>query len=288
MQKPYRVGVAGCNGAVGRIVVKFILAHPECTLSGGTASPQSKVIGQDVARLAGLRDCGVAVRADAKSVFSVSDAVVDFSVPIASACNAQIAAEAGIPLVLATTGLDDEQIKAVEDAAIRAPILLAPNLSPGMAVMRAMVQLAARNLSDDYDAEVLSFAHRRKRDAPSGGALALGRTIARARGIDATTNEIHVRNGDVGPRPRGKIGYANLRGGEGAGEHSAIFAGDWERLEVTHRVMSRDLYASVAIDCAIWLSGRLPGLYTLEQVLGLDHVGNSETAESGLSSPDNR
>ena len=239
-------------------------------MAGGIASPNGPALGRDVADEAGVGPCGLFIGDDPKVLFAAADVVIDFSVPHASARHAEIAAETGVALVLATTGLDGDQRRTVERSAARAPILHAPNLSPGMTVMLSMVKTAASALGEDYDAEILGFAHRRKRDAPSGASLALGRAIAATRGLDPQTDEIRHRDGDIGPRPRGKIGYANLRGGEGSGEHTAIFAGDWERLEVTHRVLSRDLYASVAVQAALWLGGKPPGLYALSQVLGLD------------------
>ncbi len=269
-QNNVRLGVSGCTGAVGRLVVKQVLEHKSCSLAGGMSSPGGEDVGRDMMEVAGGRACGIKVIDDPCELFAKSDVVIDFSVPDASARNTEVAAEQGVPLVLATTGLSDDQMLSMAQAAARVAILCAPNLSPGMAVLRALVATAATALGDDYDAEILTLAHRRKRDAPSGGALELGRVIAAARQIDLETNEIRVRDGDVGPRPRGKIGHANLRGGSGSGEHTAIFAGDWERLELTHRVMSRELYAAVAIRAALWLHGREPRLYNIDHVLGLE------------------
>lgn len=266
-----RIAVAGCTGALGRLVVRRVLADASCRLAGGLCSPAGAAAGEDVARIAGLPACGLAVTRDAAALFAAADVVIDFSSPAAAARHAALAAEHGVALVLATTGLDAGTLRDVARAATRAAILRAPNLSPGMAVMLALVRTAAAALDGDYDAEVLGLAHRRKRDAPSGGALEIGRAIAEGRGIDLAGSEIRQRDGDVGPRPAGRIGYASLRGGDGAGEHTALFAGDGERLEITHRVLSRELYAAVAVRAARWLAGRPAGSYRLAQVLGLEH-----------------
>lgn len=265
-----KIGIAGCTGALGRLVVRRIMAHEGCSIAGGAASPISPALGRDVADEAGVGPCGLSIGGDPQALFSTADVVIDFSVPVASARNAEVAADTGVGLVLATTGLDNNQRQTVERSAARAPILHTPNLSPGITVMLSMVKMAAAALGENYDAEILGFSHRRKRDAPSGTSLALGRAIAAARDMDPETSDIRQRDGNIGPRPRGMIGYANLRGGEVSGVHTAIFAGDWEQLEVTHRVLSRDLYAAVAVEAALWLCGKPPGLYALSEVLGLD------------------
>lgn len=263
------IAVAGCTGALGRRVVREVDARDGCRLVAGLASAASASLGRDVAEVAGLGPCGVAVGADAAAAFGRAGVVIDFSVPAAAGVHAEQSRRTGTAWVLATTGVDPDGLDAVERAARAAPVLVAPNLSPALNLMLVLVEQAAHFLGEDYDAEVLGFAHRRKRDAPSGGALEIADAIARGRGVDRREHAVHARDGDVGARAPGSIGIASLRGGDSAGEHSAFFAGTRERLELTHRVESRDLQAEVAVDAALWLSGRPAGMYRMRDFLDL-------------------
>lgn len=261
------VAVAGCTGEMGRRLVRCIAANPAFRLTGALTSSASSLLGQDAGIVAGVDACDVAISADPESAFSGADVVIDFSAPVAAPRNASVAAATGIGLVLATTGLDDPQQRSVRAAAARAPVLVAPNLSPALNVMIVALEHACALLGETYDAEVLGVAHRRKRDAPSGGAMEIARAIARGRGIDLDANAIRTRDGDTGPRPTGAIGFSAVRGGNGAGEHTALLMGEFERLEFTHRVGSRTLYAETAIAAACWLRAQPAGLYRMEDFL---------------------
>jgi 4-hydroxy-tetrahydrodipicolinate reductase len=180
-----------------------------------------------------------------------------------------MAARLGSPLVIGTTGLEAAEESAVRDAATRVPILWAANTSLGINVLFGLVDQVARRLGPDWDLEILEMHHRGKVDAPSGTALALGRTAAAARGIDFDEMATRGRDGITGPRRAGAIGFAALRGGDNIGEHHVVFAGMGEQLTLTHRATSRAIYSTGAVRAALWLVGRPPGLYGMKEVLGL-------------------
>ena len=264
-----RIGVTGCGGRMGRMLVAEVAAAPGLKLAGGSEAPGSALIGRDIGELAGIGPVGLAALGDAAALVGAADVVIDFTLPAASLEHARLCAERGTALVLGTTGLDAAQGAAIAAAAKRTPILWAPNMSPAVTLLQQLVAEAARRLGEDYDIEVLEMHHKHKVDAPSGTALALGRAAAEGRGIDLAGHSQRVRDGHTGPRKAGDIGFASLRGGDVVGDHSVIFAGEGERLELTHRAGSRRLFARGALRAARWLAGRKPGLYDMKDVLGL-------------------
>jgi 4-hydroxy-tetrahydrodipicolinate reductase len=263
-----KIGVVGCGGRMGRALVGEIVAAG-CRVAGGSEVPGSPLLGQDVGELAGVGTLGLKVVADPASVFAASDVVLDFTLAAASTAHAKLAAETGRALVLGTTGLDRAQGDAVRVAAKRAPVLWAANFSLGVNLLLSLVEDAAQRLGDDYDIEVLEMHHRHKVDAPSGTALALGEAAAKGRAIDLAARSQRVRDGHTGARKAGDIGFATLRGGDVAGEHSVIFAAAGERLELTHRATTRLVFARGAIHAARWVAGKPPGLYDMRDVLDL-------------------
>ncbi|HEX9490526.1 MAG TPA: 4-hydroxy-tetrahydrodipicolinate reductase [Stellaceae bacterium] len=264
-----RVGITGCGGRMGRMLVAGVLGSAGLTLAGGSEAPGSAVLGRDIGELAGSGALGLAASADAAALFAAADVVIDFTAPAPAAAHATLAAQHGKALVLGTTGLDPTQTKAVAAAAKRVPIVWAPNMSPAVTLLMGLVEEAARRLGEDYDIEVLEMHHRLKVDAPSGTALALGRAAAEGRGVDLAARSQRVRDGHTGPRKAGDIGFASLRGGDVVGDHTVIFAGEGERLELTHRASSRRLFARGALRAARWVVGKEPGLYGMKDVLGL-------------------
>ena len=264
-----RVGITGCGGRMGRMLAAEVLASTGLTLTGGSEAPGSPVLGRDIGELAGSGPLGLAASADTGALFAAADVVIDFTTPVAAAVHAALAAKHGKAFVLGTTGLDDAQTKAVEAAAKRVPIVWAPNMSPAVTLLMGLVEEAARRLGEDYDIEVLEMHHHHKVDAPSGTALALGRAAAEGRGVDLAQRGQRVRDGHTGPRKAGDIGFASLRGGDVVGDHTVIFAGEGERLELTHRAQSRRLFARGALRAARWVAGKPPGLYGMKDVLGL-------------------
>ena len=180
------------------------------------------------------------------------------------------AAQAKVAHVIGTTGLDETQQAALERAAVHTPLVVAGNMSLGVTLLASLVEQVAKALDADYDIEVLEMHHRRKVDAPSGTALLLGRAAAAGRGVALGEVAQRVRDGHTGARPRGKIGFATLRGGDVVGDHTVIFAAEGERIELTHKASTREVFARGAVKAALWAQGRAPGLYSMKHVLGLD------------------
>ncbi len=263
-----KIGIVGCGGRMGRMLVAEVVATAGCELAGGTEAPNSPLIGQDVAELAGLAAAGVAVGSDAEALFAITDAVIDFTVPAATALHATLAARHRTALIAGTTGLSAEQQAAVVAATKQTAVLQAANMSPGINMLMALTKRVAATLGADYDIEVLEMHHRHKVDAPSGTALALGRAAAEGRQVVLDEVAQRVRDGHTGARRSGDIGFATLRGGDVAGEHTVIFAADGERLELGHRASSRAVYARGAVRAAQWVYGKPPGLYSMLDVLG--------------------
>ena len=264
-----RIGVIGCAGRVGRMLIADIAATEGCALAGGVARPGSAALGQDIGELAGLGHTGIAIGDSAERLLRDSEVAIEFTTPAATAEHAALAARLGTPLVIGTTGLEGAEERAVREAAKRVPIVWAANTSLGINLLIGLVDQVARRLGSDWDIEIMEMHDRGKVDAPSGTALALGRAAAAARGAAFDEVAIRGRDGITGPRPSGAIGFAALRGGDNIGEHHVIFAGIGEQLELTHRATNRGIYSKGAVRAALWLVGRPPGLYGMKEVLGL-------------------
>jgi 4-hydroxy-tetrahydrodipicolinate reductase len=263
------IGVTGSGGRMGRMLVAEIAATAGCRVAGGSEAPGSALIGRDLGELAGIGALGVTVAATPAAAFAAADVMIDFTAPAASVAHAAAAAAAGKPLVIGTTGLDADQAAALRESARRTAIVWAPNMSLGVNLLLGLVRQAAERLDQAYDIEVLEMHHRHKVDAPSGTALALGRAAAAGRKIDLGERSQRVRDGHTGARRDGDIGFATLRGGDVVGDHVVIFAGAGERIELAHRAASRQIYARGAVRAARWVIGRAPGLYGMDDVLGL-------------------
>jgi 4-hydroxy-tetrahydrodipicolinate reductase len=268
------IGVVGCAGRMGRLNLATILACDDARLTGGAERPDSPWIGKDLASLidgapAGGGDTGLTVGADPGALFAASDVVVDFTTPRASLEHVDLAAESGTALVLGTTGLTADQREAIERAGRKAPIVQAANMSLGVNLLLILVEQAARTLGPDFDIEVLEMHHRHKVDAPSGTALVLGEAAAAGRGVRLDTVAQRVRDGHTGERRRGDIGFATLRGGDVAGEHTVLMAAPGERIELTHKATDRTIFSKGAIRAALWAAAQPPGLYSMRDVLGL-------------------
>lgn len=263
-----KIGIIGCGGRMGRMLVKAVIETEGAELGGGTEAPGSSLLGADPASLAGMPDSGLAIIDDPRALFEACDAVVDFTAPKVTALNAALAAEFKTALVPGTTGLSSEQQAAVADAARYAPIVQAANYSVGVNLLLGLTAQAAAILGPDYDIEILEMHHRHKVDAPSGTALALGHAAAAARGVDLDAVSQRTRDGHTGERKRGDIGFATLRGGMVPGDHTVMFVADEERIELTHKAADRGVFAKGAIRAALWTKGRAPGLYSMRDVLG--------------------
>jgi 4-hydroxy-tetrahydrodipicolinate reductase len=264
-----RIGVIGCGGRMGRMLIADIVASEGCELAGGAARPEGAALGRDLGELAGIGRLGIAATGDARQVLRDSDVAIDFTSPEATTAHAALAAELGRPIVIGTTGLSGEQEKAVRRAAEHVPIVWAANTSLGINLLFGLVEQVAARLGPEWDIEIVEMHHKGKVDAPSGTALALGRVAASARGVGFEEAAQRGRDGITGPRKPGAIGFAALRGGDNIGEHHVFFAGLGESLELTHRATNRAIYAKGAVRAARWLVGRPPGLYGMKEVLGL-------------------
>ena len=263
-----RMGVVGCAGRMGTNLLRQIAQTEGAVIGGGTERPGHAAVGRDLGALAGLGDIGLPAGDDPRALFADVDVVLDFTAPAATAEHAALAAEAGTGLIAGTTGLEPGQEAAIQSAAGKTAIMRAANMSVGVNVLLAITRQVAGLLDPDFDIEVLEMHHRHKVDAPSGTALALGQAAAAGRGVAHDDVADRGRDGITGERRRGDIGYAVLRGGNVAGEHSVIFAADNERVELTHRATDRAIFARGGVRAALWLHGKPPGLYSMADVLG--------------------
>ncbi len=270
-----RVGIAGCAGRMGQMLLKMLSQAPGVLVVGGTERRGSPALGMDLGALAGTEPFGITVGDDPALLFDSADVVIDFTNPSATALHAGYAAKNGTAHVIGTTGLDTDQQAAVARAAQRAPIVMAANMSLGVNLLEMVVEQMARILDTDWDIEVVEMHHRHKIDAPSGTALALGEAAARGRGTTLRRVAKRGRDGQAGPRAKGEIGFAALRGGDVVGDHTVIFAADGERVEVTHKASSRELFARGAVKAVLWAAGKGPGLYTMKDVLGFSVGGGT-------------
>jgi 4-hydroxy-tetrahydrodipicolinate reductase len=227
------------------------------------------VIGQDLGVVAGHSAIGKAAGDDADALIAACNVVIDFTSPGATAEHCGVAAKAGTAMVVGTTGLEPGHEAALVRASQSIPIMRTANMSAAVTLMMALIEQVARTLDDSYDIEIVEMHHRHKVDAPSGTALALGRAAAEGRGVSLGNAQKRGRDGITGARPRGEIGFAALRGGDVAGDHTVVFATEGERLEVTHKASSRRIFATGAVRAAKWIAGRPPGLYGMTDVLGL-------------------
>jgi len=264
-----KIGIVGCAGRMGRMLVAEVLSTDGAVLSGGSEAPGSEFIGRDVAALAGAEAAGIKVGDDTGALFQASDVIIDFTVPAATVKHAAMAGETGNALIVGTTGLEAGHIGVLEKAAEKAVIVRAANMSVGVNLLLGLTEQVAGALGDDYDIEIFEMHHRHKVDAPSGTALALGEAAAAGRGVDLGKVSQRVRDGHTGPRNPGDIGFATLRGGDVAGDHTVIFAGDGERIELTHKAGNRAVFARGAMRAAVWAAEQKPGLYSMRDVLGL-------------------
>jgi 4-hydroxy-tetrahydrodipicolinate reductase len=259
--------VAGVAGRMGKAVVAEILATPGVSLAGGCERAENPAIGADIGNLAGCDALGLAVAPSPQAAgLKRAAALIDFTAPAASVENARAAAEAGVALVLGTTGLTSAQEDVVREAAKKIPIVRSGNMSLGVNLLAALVEEAARRLSDDYDIEIFEAHHRDKVDAPSGTALMLGRAAAQGRGVDLASKAVYGRTGETGPRKAGNIGFAVMRGGGIVGEHEVTFAGSQEIITLSHSAIDRGLFARGAVAADKSAVGKTPGLNSMRDV----------------------
>ncbi len=264
-----KVGIIGCAGRMGQMLVRTVAANDRCLVVGGSEQPRSAAVGRDLGLVAGIDALGVSVTDDPADLFTQADAVLEFTSPAATVQHVELAAKKKKIHVIGTTGFEPPQMAVLHRAGKQTAIVLAPNMSVGLNLLLRMVEQMAHALDADWDIEILEMHHRHKVDAPSGTALALGRAAAAGRGADLDHVAKRVRDGVTGARRRGDIGFAVLRGGDVVSDHRVIFASDGERVELTHIATSREIYARGALRAALWAQGRPPGFYSMADVLGL-------------------
>lgn len=265
------LGVVGAGGRMGRAMIRAIAATPGVKLHGAAERPGSELIGKDAGTIAGIEALGILVRDDPAAAFGGA-AVIDFTSPVTIEAHAAAATAHRGAWVVGTTGLDPASLKRLRAAAETIAVVNAANFSVGVTLLRALARRAATVLGAEYDAEIVEMHHRAKVDAPSGTALALGHAVADGRGVKLEDVWVKSRDGITGPRPDGAIGFAALRGGDIVGDHDVHFAGIGERLTLTHRATNREVFAQGAVRAAVWAARQRPGLYDMDDVLGLKEV----------------
>ena len=265
-----RAIVAGAGGRMGRALVRAIAASDTVALCAALERPGADVIGKDAGALAGLEPNGLAVSDQALEAFVDGGGVLDFTAPENTVALSELAAQARIPHIIGTTGLGDEHLAAIRAAARHAPIVLSGNMSLGVNLLAVLVRQATRALGPGWDIEIAEMHHRHKVDAPSGTALLLGQAAAEGRGVALDDVKVGGRDGRTGARPQAAIGFAALRGGSVVGDHTVVIAGEGERIELTHRAESREIFAAGALRALLWARAQEPGLYGMADVLGLD------------------
>jgi len=261
--------VTGCAGRMGRSIVNIIENTGGIELAGGVDMPGGPFIGSDIGQVAGLGPKGIAISDSLGAIIGKADVIIDFSTPAASLEHFLLAHENKKAIVIGTTGFDPEHWKTFEAMSRGARAVIAPNMSVGVNLLFKLAKEAAHVLADDYDVEIVEMHHNQKMDAPSGTAARLASVVAETlnRDINAVAN--YGRVGNVGKRPPKEIGVMTLRGGDVVGEHTVIFAGVGERVELTHRAASRDNFARGAVRAALWVVNQPHGLYDMQDVLGL-------------------
>jgi len=264
----HRICVAGASGRMGHMLVEAIVQAGDCALSGALDLPASPSIGSDPAAFLGMTT-GVKIESDLQRGLTGADALIDFTRPDGTLAHLAVCAQLGVNAVIGTTGFNDAQKQQIAEFAKRIAIVMAPNMSVGVNVTLKLLELAARSLSTGYDIEIIEAHHRHKVDAPSGTALKMGEVIASALGRDLKDCAVYAREGVTGERDPSSIGFATIRGGDIVGDHTVLFAGTGERIEISHKSGSRVSYAQGSLRAVRFLKGHSQGLFDMADVLNL-------------------
>jgi 4-hydroxy-tetrahydrodipicolinate reductase len=263
-----KIAVAGASGRMGRMLIEAIVHDPETTLTGALDVATSLSVGTDAAAFLG-QPGGIFIESDLNKGLAQSEFLIDFTRPEGTLHHLAYCAEHGIKMIIGTTGFDDAGKAAIEAAAKKTAIVFAPNMSVGVNVTMKLLELAAKSFSHGYDIEIIEAHHRHKVDAPSGTALKMGEVIADALGRDLKKDGVFAREGVTGERAPSSIGFATIRGGDIVGDHTVLFAGIGERIEITHKSSSRVTYAHGSLRAARFLQNKTSGLFDMQDVLGL-------------------
>ncbi len=265
-----RLGIMGATGRMGRALINAAHTNENVEIVAALEKKGAAEIGEDIGALVAAEPMGVKVTDDPLELFTRIDAALDFTAPSATIEYAEYAAQARIIHVIGTTGMSDDDVTKLNAAARHATIIKAGNMSLGVNLLAALTRKVATILDEKFDIEIVEMHHRHKVDAPSGTSLMLGDAAADGRQVSLSDKSVRVRDGVTGPRKSGDIGFASLRGGTVAGDHTVIFAGDGERIELTHKADDRGIFAKGAISAALWGHGKGPGLYSMADVLDLN------------------
>jgi 4-hydroxy-tetrahydrodipicolinate reductase len=263
-----KIAVAGASGRMGHMLIEAILSAPDTTLAGALDMPGSPAIGTDAAAFLG-KPAGVLVQSDFDKALADADFLIDFTRPEGTLRHLEYCAAKGIKMVIGTTGFDDAGKAAIAAAGQKTGIMFAPNMSVGVNVTMKLLELAAKSFAEGYDIEIIEAHHRHKVDAPSGTALKMGEAIANAIGRDLKECAVYAREGVTGERDPSTIGFSAIRGGDIVGDHTVLFAGIGERIEITHKSSSRVTYAHGSLRAVRFLADKKTGLYDMYDVLGL-------------------
>ncbi|MBU3739211.1 MAG: 4-hydroxy-tetrahydrodipicolinate reductase [Rhodoferax sp.] len=264
----HRIAIAGASGRMGRMLIEAVRAAPDCRLAGALDRPDSQAVGEDATAFLGHAS-GVCITPDLSVGLAQADVLIDFTRPEGTLAHLQACRERGVRMVIGTTGFTEAQKAQIASASSDIGIVMAPNMSVGVNVTLKLLEMAARALDTGYDIEIIEAHHRHKVDAPSGTALKMGEVIAGALGRDLKQCAVYAREGVTGERDPSTIGFSTIRGGDIVGDHTVLFAGTGERIEVTHKSSSRATYAQGSLRAARFLSARGAGLFDMFDVLGL-------------------
>lgn len=264
-----RAIVAGAAGRMGKRIIHMIQQNEEITLAGAVEMSGHPAIGEDAGQVAGTGDLGVRIAASLNEVIDQGDVLIDFTSPQATLENLKVAVSQGLSMVIGTTGMIGDMLEKAKTLARKIQCVMAPNMSVGVNVMFKIASEMARILGDDYDMEILEVHHRQKKDAPSGTAMGLAQILADAAGRDLEKVGVYERKGLIGKRTDEEIGIQTWRAGDITGEHTVMFGGVGERLELIHRAHNRDNFARGAVRAAVWVMKQPEGLYNMQDVLGL-------------------
>jgi len=267
--RAHRIAIAGASGRMGQMLMEAVSASDDCVLTGALDIPSSPAIGLDATAFSG-RSSGVLIQSDLRAGLQQSGVLIDFTRPEGTLAHLAVCRALGVKLVIGTTGFSEAQKAEIADAAKDIAIVMAPNMSVGVNVTLKLLDMAARALATGYDIEIVEAHHRHKVDAPSGTALKMGEVIASALGRDLKDCAVYAREGVTGERDPSSIGFATIRGGDIVGDHTVLFAGIGERIEITHKSSSLATYAEGSLRAARFLAHSGPGLYDMNDVLGLN------------------
>ena len=268
LSTPLRVAVAGASGRMGRMLVEAITASPSCVLAAALDLPGSPSLGTDASAFLG-HNSGVLIESDLQSALSKADFLIDFTRPEGTMAHLSVCAQLGVKVVIGTTGFSDEQKAQIAQYAQKIAIMLAPNMSVGVNVTLKLLEMAAKALQKGYDIEIVEAHHKHKVDAPSGTAIKMGEVIAQAQGTKLEDRAVYERFGHTGERKENTIGFATVRGGDIVGDHTVLFAGTGERIEITHKSSSRETYAQGSLRAVEFLATQSAGQFDMFDVLAL-------------------